>query len=140
MPRTSWKNQFYNYDSASKLHQKVKHIFSTDPFFKQLQCYQEVPVRDLVSTYLNYLDAVDWYIDEYNIILELHGIQHYKMQSFGSTDSFFNQKKNFHNIQYRDNRKKTSLLEAGYNYIEIPYKDYDKINSDFLKQKIFYES
>tara|TARA_B100001059_G_scaffold134263_1_gene134536 strand:+ start:38862 stop:39284 length:423 start_codon:yes stop_codon:yes gene_type:complete len=140
MPRSSWKNQFYTYESASNLHQKVKHIFSTDPFFKQLQCYQEVPVRDLAPTYLHYLDAVDWYIDEYNIILELHGVQHYKMQSFGSTDSYFNQKKNFHNIQYRDNRKKTALLNAGYSYLEISYKHYDKIDSDFLKQKIFYES
>lgn len=140
MPRSNWKNQYYTYDSASKLHKKLKEIFTTDHFFKQLQCYQEVPVRDLVTSYPNGMDAIDWYIDEYNIVIECHGVQHYKMQSFGSKDSVFNQKKNFHNIQYRDNRKKTLLIDCGYDYLEIPYTDYTKLNSAYLKQKIFYES
>ena len=140
MPRSGWKNQYYTYDSASKLHNKLKEVFVSDQFFKQLQCYQEVPVRDLVPSYPNGMDAIDWYIDEYNTIIECHGIQHYKMQSFGSKDSVFNQKKNFHNIQYRDNRKKTLLVNSGYNYIEIPYTDYNKIDSAYIKQKIFYES
>ena len=140
MPRSGWKNQYYTYDSASKLHNKLKEIFISDHFFKQLQCYQEVPVRDLVVTYPNGMDAIDWYIDEYNIVIECHGVQHYKMQSFGSKDSFFNQKKNFNNIRYRDNRKKTALINSGYNYLEIPYIDYSKIDASYLKQKIFYES
>jgi hypothetical protein len=140
MPRSSWKNQYYTYPSASKLHKKLKEIFVSDNFFKQLQCYQEVPLVDLVPSYPNRMDAIDWYVDEYNIIIECHGIQHYKMQSFGSKDSVFNQKKNFNNIQYRDNRKKTMLIDAGYDYLEIPYTDYTKITPAYLKQKIFYES
>ena len=140
MPRSGWKNQDHLYDSASKLHNKLREIFTSDHFFKQLQCYQEVPVKDLVGTYPNSMDAVDWYIDEYNVIIELHGVQHYKMQSFGSKDSVFNQKKNFNNIKYRDNRKKTALLDSGYSFLEIPYTDFSKIDPDYLKQKIFYES
>ena len=140
MARSTWKNQFYHYESASKFHNSLRSIFINDQFFKQLQCFQEVPVSDLVSTYPNNRDMVDWYIDEYAIIIELHGIQHYKMQSFGSSDSFWNQKKNYHNIKYRDNRKKTALISSGFSFIEISYKNQKKISAEYLKQKLFYES
>jgi very-short-patch-repair endonuclease len=93
-------------------------------------------VSSLVPAYPNNRDCVDWYIDELNIVLELHGKQHYQMQSFGSKDSVFNQKKNFYNIKFRDNRKKTSLLNANINYIEISYKDKSKITADYLKNLI----
>jgi len=134
--RAAWKNQYFHYESASNFHNKVREIFTTDKFFKQLKCFQEVPVKDLVPTYPNRFDAVDWYIDELNVILELHGKQHYNMQSFGSKDSVFNQKKAFHNIKFRDNRKKTFLLNSNYYYIEISYKDISKLNSDYLKELI----
>ena len=139
MPRASWKNQFYHYESASKFHNLIRQIFTTDTFFKQLQCYQEVLVKDLIPSYAFPQDAVDWFIDEYNIVIEIHGIQHYKMQSFGSTDSYWNQKKNFHNIKYRDNRKKTALLDCSYSFLELSYKEYAKITPEYLKNKIFYE-
>ena len=82
MPRSTWKNQYHYYEHASKFHNHIRKIFITDSFFKQLQCFQEVPVFDLVDTYPNRHDSIDWYLDEYNLVLELHGIQHYKMQSF----------------------------------------------------------
>lgn len=134
--RSKWKNQYYLLESASAFHNKVREIFISDPFFKQLNCFQEVPVKALVESYCNFLDAVDWYIDEFSLIIELHGKQHYEMQSFGSKDSVFNQKKNFYNIKYRDNRKKISLINAGYNFIEISYKDIKNIDSQYLKTLI----
>ena len=91
----------------------------------------------LVDSYVNNYDAVDWYIDELNTVLELHGVQHYKMQSFGSKDSYANQVKAFNNIKYRDNRKKYALINAGYTYIEISYKEISKLNSEYLKNKIW---
>lgn len=137
--RSGWKNQFFHYENASKFHNSLRHLFRTDSYFKSLNCYQEVPVSALVSTYPNNFDAVDWYIDELNTIIELHGKQHYEQVAFGYK-AFDEIKKDFHNIQFRDNRKKTFLLDAGYNYVEISYKDAKKINSDFIKNKIFYES
>jgi hypothetical protein len=134
---TKLKNQFFHYENASKFHNDVRNIFITDDFFKQLQCFQEVPVSFLVDTYPNNNDAVDWYIRDYNCIIELHGKQHYEMVKFSNNNSYFENKKEFHNIQFRDNRKKTALLEAGFFYLEISYKDAKKINADFLKQKIF---
>ena len=134
--RAKWKTQYVFIPSSSKFHLLVREIFTVDLFFKQLKCFQEVPVAALVSTYPNNYDCVDWYIDELNVIIELHGIQHYKMQSFGSKDSFFNQKKAFNNIKYRDNRKKSALLDEGYYYIEISYKEISIINAEYLKRKI----
>jgi hypothetical protein len=134
--RSKWKNQFNIIDGASSFHNKVREIFANDSFFKQFKCFQEVPVSSLVSSYQNNFDAVDWYIDEFNTVIELHGKQHYVQQSFGSKDSVFNQKKAFNNIKYRDNRKKVALLNANYFYIEISYKDISKINSEYLKNKI----
>ena len=137
--RSTWLNQFHLYPNASKFHNDVREIFRTDSFFKNLHCYQEVPLSSLVESYPNNKDSVDWFIDEYNTIIELHGKQHYEQVLFGYK-SYFNAKKDFHNIQYRDNRKKNFLVDSGYNYVEISYKEAKKISSDFLKTKIFYES
>lgn len=135
--RSQWKNQSFHYPHASSFHNSLRNIFLTDSFFKQLNCFQEVTVKSLIPAYPNNFDAVDWYIDELNTIIELHGKQHYEQQSFGSKDSYFNQRKNFNNIKYRDNRKKTYLTDAGFNYIEISYKDKSKLNAEYIKTKLF---
>lgn len=137
--RSSWKDQFFHYPNASKFHNTVRDIFRTDSYFKNLKCFQEVPVSGLVNSYPNNFDAVDWFVDELNTVVELHGKQHYEKVLFGYK-AYDNAKKDFHNIQYRDNRKKTFLIDAGYNYVEISYKNAKKLSAEFLKNKIFYES
>lgn len=82
------------------------------------------------------MEAVDWYIDSLNVVIELHGEQHYKATSFGNES--YNQKLvNFNNIRYRDNKKKTALIESGYTYIEIPYKSKSKLTAEFIKELIY---
>ena len=137
--RSAWHNQFFHYPNASKFHNTVRDIFRTDNYFKNLKCYQEVPLSALVSSYPNNFDTVDWFIDELNTVIELHGKQHYEQVIFGYKP-YEIAKKDFHNIQYRDNRKKTFLIDSGYNYVEISYRDAKKLSSDYLKNKIFYES
>lgn len=137
--RSSWLNQFHYYPNASKFHNHVRDIFRTDTFFKNFNCFQEVPLSSLVLGYPNNKDAVDWYIDELNTVLELHGKQHYEQVLFGYKP-FYEAKKDFHNIQYRDNRKKNYLIESGYNYVAISYKEAKNLSSEFLKNKILYES
>jgi len=105
-------------------------------FFKNLSCYQEVKVSSLVPGYSSNMHRIDWYIEEFRLVIELHGEQHYKPTNYGSTP-FAEVQKNFNNIKYRDNLKKTALHTAGYEYIEIPYKDKSKINGEFLKNIIF---
>ncbi len=134
--KATWKNQFFLYESASDFHNKLKEIFCTDSYFKQVQCFQEVPICNLIDGYDSIHEAADWYIESYNLIIELHGNQHYKATSFGNMS--YNEKiVSFNNIRYRDNKKKTALLNAGYNYLEIPYKLKDKLNADFLKNLIY---
>jgi hypothetical protein len=44
----------------------------------------------------------------------------------------------FRRMQDRDNQKKTAATEAGYEYVEIHYKENRKLNAARLKQLIFY--
>ena len=134
--KSKWKNQFFHYESASEFNNNLRDIFTNDSYFKQIQCFQEVPVNNLIESYDSHLEAVDWYIESLNVVIELHGEQHYKMTSFGDT-SYAQKKINFNNIKYRDNKKKTALIDAGFNFIEISYKDKNKMNSEFIKNLIF---
>ena len=135
MQKTKWKNQFQTI-ASSKFHSDVGNIFRTDSFFKSLSCYQEVPVADLVPCYSSRQHRVDWYIDEFRTIIELHGKQHYEMVNF-SNKAYLEAERDFNNIKFRDNLKKTALLDAGYEYVEISFKDKKKLTASFLKNKIF---
>ena len=132
--RTKWKNQYEVIESSSKFHERIRKIFCEDNFFKGLRCFQEVPVKALVSSYgPNHF--VDWYIDELGVVLELHGQQHYKLTNYGNIP-YQKAKKNFSNIQYRDNKKKLALKNAGYEYREISYKLQNKLTASKIKDII----
>ena len=120
--RSGWLDQYHLYPNASKFHNTVRGFFIIDSYFKNLKCYQEVPVKGLVPDYPNNYDAVDWFVDELNTVIELHGKQHYEKVMFGKK-SFYESEQDFKKIQFRDNRKKTFLIEAGYNFVEIYYKE-----------------
>lgn len=135
MQKTKWKNQFQTI-ASSKFHSDVRDIFRKDTFFKSISCYQEVPVVDLVPYYISRQHRVDWYLDEFRLIIELHGKQHYELVNF-SNKPYLEAEIDFNNIKYRDNLKKTALLEAGYEYIEISFKEKNKLDGEYLKSKIF---
>lgn len=134
-PKSKWNNQYKELHS-SKFHETLRQIFITDPFFSKLSCYQEVPVSALVFNYPSNQHCVDWYIEEFRLIIELHGEQHYKRTNFNNT-SYEESVKAFNNIKFRDNLKKTALINAGYEYLEIPYRDKDKVDSKYLLGKIY---
>ena len=136
--RTKWKRQFRRIGSSSLFHETVRKIFVEDTFFKNLSCYQEVPVVDLVDGYSNGRHHVDWYIDELNTVLELHGEQHYAMVNYGNLP-FGDAARSFKQIQQRDQQKKQALIIAGYEYREISFKEKKRINAELLKQIIFYD-
>lgn len=131
----SWKTQYTYIPNASKFHNKVKDIFCTDSLFKNLTCYQEVPVSELVE-YDNNQQRYDWYIEEINTVIELHGAQHYKLVNYGNI-GYDDAMINFKNMQKRDSRKKYAAIEAGYKYVEISYKHYSKLDAALLKKLIF---
>jgi len=134
--RSKWKNQFQEISSSSNFHEKIRFILKEDPFFRNLSCFQEVPVSALVPSYKNNQHCIDWYIDELGIIIELHGGQHYSMVNYGNIP-YEKAMKRFYNIRYRDNEKKLALTLAGYEYVEISYKLSNKIDAALLKELLF---
>ena len=131
--RNSWKTQFEQIGSSSQFHETVRNIFRTDPYFKRLKCFQEVNVRDLVPDYEHHNHHYDWYVEELNMVIELHGRQHYHVTNFGDLSAAA-AKKNFRNMQARDNMKKYAATSAGYFYVEIPYTLKNKLNNETLKE------
>lgn len=136
MSRTNWKTQYSRIESASKFHNKVREIFLTDNYFKNLKCFQEIPVSELVPFYPNRYHAIDWYVEELHTVIELHGKQHYSMVNFGGI-GYDQAVTEFHNIQSRDNQKKEALIASDYEYRAISYKLYAKLNAELLKKIIF---
>ena len=131
--RTQWKNQYFEIESASLLHNKIRKIFISDPFFKQLNCFQEVSISALVEKYKYPSHKVDWYIDELGTVIEIHGRQHYHMTNFGNIP-YLDAYRGFNNIRYRDNMKKTALIEAGFEYREIDYKQMKQMTPELIKE------
>jgi hypothetical protein len=85
-----------------------------------MKIYQEVPVISLVPKYKWNQHRYDIYIATLDVILELHGKQHYVATAFGSM-SYEEKMKQFREIQFRDSAKKQAALESGYSYKEIPW-------------------
>lgn len=133
--RSRWTNQFSEIESASKFHNRARQILATDSLLRGFAAYQEVPVKDLVPGY-PYTHFFDWYVEELNLIVELHGAQHYKVVNFGN-NSYEEAQKQFKDIQTRDSRKKAAAIEAGYEYLAISYKEYTKLNAKRFRDLLF---
>lgn len=69
----------------------------------------------------------DFYFPEQNICLEYQGIQHYDF-----TNKFYSEEG-----QERDNLKREYCRNNNIKLIEIPYTDFNKINWNYLKEKIY---
>lgn len=69
----------------------------------------------------NFRSPFDFFLPEYNVLIEFQGEQHFRSVSyFGGAKSFERQKAN-------DENKRRFCQERGYILIAIPYTDYDKI-------------
>ena len=139
MSKVGWKDQFKDIQNSSKFHNTVRDIFRTDPFFSSLKCFQEVPVHELIIEYEFHQHRYDWYIQELNTVVELHGQQHYQMTNFGNI-GYDRAEEAFQQSQQRDTEKKYAAIDNGFKYIEIPYKVLPKLNATTLKQFIFTET
>ena len=138
MKRHQWANQFKQLPNQSNFHEKVRDLFKTDPFFSKLNCYQEVNVAELILNYPHHNHHFDWYVEELAMIIELHGQQHYSIVNYGNV-GYDEAQRNLYKIQDRDNTKKTAAVQAGFEYVEIPYTAYAKLDSKSLNQWLFGE-
>lgn len=127
-----WADQFCSLPNQSNFHEMIREILCEDKFFSNLRCYQEVSVQELIPEYHTNQHRFDWYIQELNTILELHGQQHYKATSFGA-QSYEKTQRSFSEGQARDNLKMTAAIDAGYKYRVISFKEITKLDSNYLK-------
>jgi hypothetical protein len=133
MGKTKWKNQWQNIGGASDFHNRLKTLFRTVLPFKNYKCYQEVAVIDLVPDYNRSSEHYDWYIADLNLIIELHGKQHYEVVSFGKTDGDKAQR-DLYRMQERDTNKQLAAINNGYSYLAIPY--WEKLTDDKITNMI----
>lgn len=77
----------------------------------------------------NYPARYDFYLSDYNLLIEYDGEQHY---SFREDNSFWNTKEEYEKIQYRDTYKTKWAEENNIKLKRIPYYDYDKITLDYI--------
>lgn len=136
--RSRWRTQFETLEGSSQFHKTVGKILATDPLFRYTKCYQEVPIKDLVEGY-GPDHRLDWWLSDFNIALELHGAQHYKIVNFGGNHSVRKAEGDFRESQYRDNLKKTALEQAGIVFREVHYRLAKRLNPEILKSIIFSE-
>lgn len=74
------------------------------------------------------LRCYDFYLPEYNLLIEYNGIQHYK-------DIKFHGEYKLQEIQKIDAQKKSQALNQGFSYFVISYEDYNKIET-LLAQRL----
>ena len=105
-----------------KILKENNYIFSTQYCFNDLRG-EQLPLRfDFVIFDSN---------QNIECLIEYQGKQHYEQSEyFGGEDSFIKQRK-------YDALKKEYCKIHNIKLIEIPYWDFDKINAEYLQQKIF---
>lgn len=110
----------YN-ENASKYH-KAMGVLLEQLNLVGLGIYQEQIVKDICPSHSNSLDRFDFYIPSLNLVIEVHGEQHYKAVKFGGISdekALFN----FAKGSLRDVEKANSARSSGLVYIVFSYKE-----------------
>lgn len=110
----------YN-DSASKYHKAMGDLLE-DLNLTGLGIYQEQNVKEICPNHPNPLDRFDFYVPALNLVVEVHGEQHYKAVRFGGISeekaSF-----NFAKGSIRDVEKAYTAKQSGLVYIAFSHKE-----------------
>lgn len=103
--------------------QKINNILS----ILNINFISQKSFQDLRNDSNNLL-FVDFYLPDYNVIIEYQGKQHYTYKN----GKGWNNKQNFMKTQKHDNIKRQYCLKHNIRLIEIPYTDFDKINEKYI--------
>lgn len=107
--------------------QKIQEIlYSLDITYEKEKVFQ-----NCINPKTNYLLRFDFYLPDYNCYIEYDGVQHFKYSNNG-----WNNKKHFEKVKYRDSIKNQYCQNNNIKLIRIPYFDFDKIDKDYLLDKI----
>lgn len=93
--------------------------------------YETQKTFETCKEYDTHLYKFDFYLPDYNVLIEYDGEQHFIARKTG----YFNEEK-LQIIQQRDQFKNNWCKENSIKLIRISYSDYNKINFEYLKEKI----
>lgn len=79
----------------------------------------------------NALARFDFYLSDYNILIEYDGERHFKASGYG-----WNTKENLLKVKQHDNYKNRWCQSNNIKLIRISYTDYDKINWNYIKKRL----
>ena len=97
-----------------------------------IEFYREYKFIDCISPITKAKLRFDFYLPKENICIEYDGQQHYSNASV----KFFSEKESLEDRQYRDSIKNNYCKEKNIILIRIPYKDYNKLDKEYILQKI----
>lgn len=87
--------------------------------------------KDCYNPKTNYLLRFDFYLPDYNILIEYDGEQHFDVRKHG----WFTEKA-YQEIKERDQLKNKYCREKNIPLLRIPYTDYNILNENYLLDKI----
>lgn len=105
-------------EKISKILVSLNIPFKKEKYFKDCK-------NPKTNTYLYF----DFYLPQYNCLIEYDGEQHYIARGW-------NNELKVKDTQYRDSIKNKYCKDNNIKLIRIPYWDFEKINSNYLFEKI----
>ena len=118
--------------NASKLHKHVGELLVE--LFPNFDVRQEVCVSRINPSFESNREKFDWVVLRMNIVIEVHGEQHYAPVCFGGI-TIDQAKRNFVKRQEVDYEKEIAAKEAGWAYVVVKY-DEKKITASELSERI----
>ena len=118
--------------NASKLHKHVGELLVQ--LYPGYEIRQEYCVSKVNPKFTSAREKFDWVIIKLNVVIEVHGEQHYLPVCFGG----ISEEKAIKNLEKRkkvDAKKQKAAEDAGWAYLVIPYWD-DRIKIESLKELI----
>jgi hypothetical protein len=110
------------YNSNASQYHKAMGALLEELNLTGLGIYQEYIVKDICPSHPNPLDRFDFYIPALNLVIEVHGQQHYKPAAFGGISK---EKASFKFAKgsIRDVEKANTAKLNGLVYIAFSYKE-----------------
>lgn len=109
--------------TISNILNSMKLNFKSQYYFSNLVSKKNIPLRFDFAVFKN---------TELLCLIEYQGEQHYIYKEKG-----WNNKENFDRLKKSDNLKKEYCLKNNIKLIEIPYWDFEKLNRQYLEEKIY---
>lgn len=120
--------------NASKLHKKIGTLLTESHVFRGYEIRQEYRVSDVNPEFKSNREKFDWVILGLNVVIEVHGEQHYSPVCFGGISEEEAIEK-YKDTKKRDREKKEAACMMGWAYVVVKYDEKD-ITEEELSYKI----